>query len=85
MDQMFAKCLQNVYYVVTELVFFLILPNQLSKDRGLELPRWIFRLIQSHLTNRNNQQLHTQLILPEDRSRPDGLRDVLVWNHRKFF
>ena len=49
-----------------------------------EVPRWIFLLSHSHLTDWNNQQLQTELILPEDRCRPDGLRDVLVWNHRKF-
>ena len=76
------NCSQNVYYFVTELVFSYFVNN-----RHLTAPQMVvlFRLIHSHLPNWNNQQFQTELILPEDRSLPDGLRDVLVWNHRQFF
>ena len=75
---------------VTGLVFLLAQSVGLTTD--ISQPLWSpdghsdclsVSVSHSHLTNWNNEQLQTELLLPEDRSLPDGLRDVLVWNHRK--
>ena len=37
-----------------------------------------------YLSDRNNKQFKPELVLPEDRRPPNSLRNVFVWNHRKF-
>ena len=37
-----------------------------------------------YLSDGDYKQFEPELVLPEDRRPPNSLRNVFVWNHRKF-